>query len=232
MISCLTATYGRFTLMRRTLAFFLVQDYQDKELIILNNHPVPLACNQPGVTIVNEPGYATVGECRNRLLDFARGEFVRTWDDDDGYFPWTLSQGAEHIGDAPAFKPARSWFYTPSQLELSGNAMEASILVRAEVARRYGYQHTAGDEHLSLLRGIDQEGGCKIEELGVRSSYAYHWGWGNWHLSGSLGNGTAEARSEIWKYHHTDTGDGQELMPIDLTEYYETFARRLADVTV
>lgn len=212
-------------MVRRVLAFFLVQDYKDKELFILNNHPVPMRCEIPGVTIINEPLYATVGECRNRLLTFATGEFVRTWDDDDGYFPWTLSQGIEYIGDAPAFKPRRSWLYSPTELKLCENALEASMLVRTSVARKYGYAPSAGDEHLPLLSGIAKEGGCRLVELGHRASYVYHWGWGGWHLSGSLGSGTIEERSATWKEHHNDTGD--LLTPCAITGYYVEFAKRL-----
>ena len=57
--------------------------------IILNNHPEPLKCDLPQVQIYNEPGYETLGDCRNRLLELASGEFVRTWDDDDLYMPWS-----------------------------------------------------------------------------------------------------------------------------------------------
>ena len=214
-------------MLRRAVSFFLAQYYPDKELIVLNNHPIPIQCSLPGVQIINEPKYDTVGECRNRLLELAHGEFIRTWDDDDGYLPWSLSQGMAEIGDAPAFKPEHSWYYTPTELKLVNNALEASMLVRTEVARKYGYSPTAGDEHAPLLHGIVQEGGCKIKDVGEEASYIYHWGWGSWHLSGSLGNGSVKERSQTWKEHNTDAGDG-ELTKISLDEYYTEFSRRLA----
>src|SRR6516225_7271735 len=94
-VSCLMATYGRHGFVQEAMAMFLKQDYEHKELVILNNHPSPMLMNaiRPNIRIVNEPRYPTLGACRNRLLELADGEFMRIWDDDDLYAPWTLSQG-------------------------------------------------------------------------------------------------------------------------------------------
>src|SRR5687768_14508500 len=118
------ATHGRYEKVCETLACFLDQDYPHRELVILNNHPVPLEYDHPLVRIYNEPKYPSLGHCRDRLLELARGEFVRTWDDDDLYLPWTLSQGVGHIPvDAAAWKPARSWWVNgDSPAALAGNA--------------------------------------------------------------------------------------------------------------
>ena len=76
-----------------------------EELIILNNHPVPLICHLPQVTIINEPGYPSLGDCRNRLLELATGEYVRTWDDDDLYLPTAKSparkKSSRNTGTSP-----------------------------------------------------------------------------------------------------------------------------------
>lgn len=226
-VSCLTATYGRFEVLRECVACFLAQDYADKELVILNNHPVPIACNLPQVRVLNRPGHATLGDCRNALVAEATGDFIRTWDDDDLYMPWTLRQGVEHIGDAPAFKPRRSWFSMKGkQFELADNVFEAAMLVRRDVAMRYGYGSTGGDEHSPLLAGIAREGGCKTVEFGVLASYVYRWGYGMWHISGSLGSGTVEQRTADWMVHNTDTRT-EMLLPSDVSSYWSGL---LADV--
>ena len=231
LVSCLTATYGRHTLVEQVLSCFLNQDYDDAELVILNNHPEPLFVSSIvrdhhslTVRVVNESGYKTLGACRNRLLELAQGEFVRTWDDDDLYLPWTLSQGMSLIGDAPAFKPARSWFTTDmSKFELQRNVFEAAMLVRTDVARKYGYKESGGDEHMPLLEGIAKEGGCREIEMGWQSSYIYRWGCGVWHISGSLGsNQTVEERTKVWVEKHNDTGGGS---PLQYLSMYETWVR-------
>lgn len=215
LVSCLTATHGRFSALRVAVACFLNQDYAFKEHIILNNHPVPLVADLPRTTILNEPGYPTLGDCRNRLLEVAQGEFIRTWDDDDLYLPWAVRQGVQMIGDAPAFKPARSWFCNGgTQFELADNVFEAAMTTRRDVALKYGYKPSGGDEHTPLLQGIEQEGGCRKVGCGWLASYIYTWGMGRWHASGTLGSGLSEAgRNRAWQDMNQDTGDGAPLTP-------------------
>jgi glycosyltransferase involved in cell wall biosynthesis len=210
LVSCLMATHGRVRWVEETLACFLEQDYPTRELVILNNHSVPLIFDHPLVRVANEPRYPTLGHCRNRLLTLARGELVRTWDDDDLYLPWSISQGVEHLGDAAAFKPQRSWCSEggPQHWQLESNVFEAAMLVRTDVARRYGYQETGGDEHQPLLAGLRELGAPRRLELGCLTGYVYRWGWGNWHISGSLGTSTLERRTAAWRARNDDAGDG------------------------
>ncbi len=213
-VSCLQATYGRHGLVQQTLACFMNQDlpYFQRELVILNNHPVALSCSQENVRIINEPVHKTLGHCRNRLLDFADGEFFRIWDDDDVYLPWTLSQGVERIGASHAWKPHRSWWFDGAKrkFELAGNAMEASILWRTDVVKRHGFFEGEGNESGPLLEKIHVE----ETEMGEWASYCYRWGCGAWHASGSIGNGMSEEiRAYDWKSHNNDVRPGEALIP-------------------
>lgn len=225
LVCCLTSTYGRLTQLNEVVTCFLDQDYENKKLLILNNHPIPLICDLPHITVYNEPIYPTLGDCRNRLIELADGEFIRTWDDDDLYIPWTLSQGVENIGDSPAWKPKRSWFWMKSKSpELIENVFEASMLVRTEVAKKYGYSKSSmGDEHIDLIRGIDKEGGCNKKEMGIWASYVYRWGWGMWHTSGTIGNGVSvKLRTEDWCNHNQDVQDGK-IKVVRLDQYWNNF---------
>lgn len=215
LVSCLMATHGRYTEVCRSVLDFTRQDYPNRELIILNNHPEPLRCDLPGVRIINEPGHATLGDCRNRLLAEAQGEYVRTWDDDDHYLPWTISQGVAHIGDEVAFKPRCSWFDAEGEgFRLEDNVFEAAMLVRRDFAREHPYQPTAGDEHHTLVQAIHAVGGERRRDLGVWASYCYRWGYGVHHISGTMGKDTAEQRTADWMAANQDTGEewGGELV--------------------
>lgn len=205
-VQCLTSTYGRMTKLSEVVSCFIDQDYENKELIILNNHPLPICCDLPQVKIYNEPRYETLGDCRNRLIQLAKGDFIRTWDDDDLYMPWTLSQGVENIKDAVAWKPKKSWFWVRGkQPELAENVFEAAILIKTQIAKKYGYlSSSGGNEHDTLMSGIQKEGGCKIDEMGNDASYCYRWGWGMWHISGSLGSDTIENRTQTWCDNNRD----------------------------
>lgn len=226
LISCLMATHGRHARVREALGCFLAQDDPACELVILNNHPVPLICDQPRVRVHNEPGYPTLGHCRNRLLELARGEFVRTWDDDDLYLPWTLSQGRARIGGHAAWKPARSWFaHGPHRFTLEGNAMEASILYRADAVRAVGYRESGGDEHGDLLGQVP----AVEDEVGVWASYCYRWACGEWHISGSLGSGTIPDRTRTWVEHNQDARPGVVLTPTPVWAWWGGIAGTIDD---
>ncbi len=223
LVSCMCSTYGRFSKLSEALTCFLMQDYPNRELLILNNNSVPLECHLPKVRLFNEPKYPTLGDCRNRLIELAEGEFVRTWDDDDLYLPWTLRQGVENIGEAPAWKPARSWFSAQNRkYDLADNVFEAATLVRADVAKKYGYKAAGGDEHQPLLLGIEEEGGCAKREMGWLASYIYRWADGLFHISGSLGSGDIDSRTRDWQSHNVETGEGQELTPVDMSGYWRS----------
>lgn len=208
-VSCLMATHGRYADVCRAVLDFARQDYPNAELIILNNHPSPLSCDLPDVKIINEPGHETLGACRLRLLELSAGaDYIRTWDDDDVYLPWTISQGVAHIGDHVAFKPSHSWFNPEGGgFRLEDNVFEAAMLTRRDFAEAHPYQCTAGDEHLTLVEAIhNSPTGLKRRDVGVWSSYVYRWGWGVHHISGTMGQGTTEKRTRGWMEANQDTG--------------------------
>lgn len=224
-IACLTATYGRYQMLRETIAAFLAQDWPNKELIVLNTHPVEIQStdelSDQGVVILNrdEPDLNSLGACREFLLNQSQGaDYIRTWDDDDLYLPWTLSQNMAFIGNAAAWKPSRSWFFNGSEnkLELMGNNMEASILFRRSAVEQIGYRRSEGDEHVPLLEGMDLFGGIRTNEMFSYASYCYRWGTHDQgHASAHIGHPemTLEQRIEDWKARNKDTGGGVPITP-------------------
>lgn len=225
LVSCCTCTYGRLTKLNEAVSCFLEQDYPNKELIILNNHPIPLSCDLENVKIYNEPIYPSLGDCRNRIIELVSGDFIRCWDDDDLYMPWTIRQGVENIGTAPAWKPKRSWFWHKGKSpELAQNVFEAAQLVRIDVVKKYRYLGSSGgNEHETLLKGIDLEGGCAEKDMKNWASYVYRWGWGMWHISGTCGSPMSiEQRTEDWKSHNRDVQDGV-IRRVDIKQYWRYF---------
>jgi cytidyltransferase-like protein len=234
------ATYGRYARVCESLACFLLQDWPNRHLWILNNHPVPLHFDHPLVTVLNEGGaHSTLGHCRNRLLEVADGEFVRTHDDDDLWMPWAFSQGVERIRNADAWKPTRSWWFDgrgqqdgpqdKPHFELTVNVMEASITWRTEFVRRVGYRNGEGEEHQTLFEALGPDG-VSQHEMGSWASYCYRWGCGEWHASGSIGNGKpAEERAADWKRHNTDVRPNTPLVPAfdTVCEWYRRLGRQV-----
>lgn len=220
-ISCLMATHGRHGRACESLACFLNQDYPDRELVILNSHPVPLVFDHPLVRIYNEgAGFQTLGHCRNRLLELARGPLVKDWDDDDLNLPHSISLGVQMIGDHPAWKPSHSWFMNGGEITLAANSLEGSITWRTDAVRAVGYANTAGTEHDPLLTGIK----IAEDDVGAQTPFIYRWGCGGWHLSGSIGSGTEGQRTKTWREMNQDVKPDVPLMPADLSKHWARLA--------
>lgn len=219
LVSCLCSTYGRYNVLQEAISCFLEQDYENKELIVLNNHPVPLEADLPQVTIVNKPGHPTLGDCRNALLEMANGELVRTWDDDDLYLPWAISQGVKGLFSNDvwqSFKPEKSWDCRGNnELRLGSNVYEASwTTYRDAIVKIGGYKSSGGDEHnplsFKLIHGSKK----------VRPSYIYRWASGLHRISGKLGSYSIEKQHEEHCQHNQDHGNGKPLEKCDLSKYW------------
>ncbi len=224
-VSCLMATYGRWSKVCRSLACYLTQDYKNVELVILNAHPEPLLypellldhhSTQHAVRIVNETGFRTLGEQRNRLLEFADGEFCRVWDDDDLYLPWLIGQGINRIGNADVWRPRHSW-WTPDggkTFTLMHNTNEPSMLLRTDAVRRVGGFDP--DRHTGEFAPIIKNLKIKETEEEFWSPFVYWWGEG-WHVSGKQSNSGMEAlaHAKEWRaaHHTTDVRPGERLFP-------------------
>lgn len=225
LVSCLCPTYGRHRVLQEAMTCFLDQDYPSKELIILNQHPSLVSCPYKEVRVYNEPQHQTLGECYARLLELAEGKWVRPWEDDDLYLPWDLSQGAEHIGEAPAWKPIFSWMSEGNyKYSLVSNCLEASMMIRTDTARKYGFalnsEHTFGP----LLEGLRVEGGCAEKDVRWRASYVFRWATEGWHFSGGFYTKSFRDLIREWREHNQDGSDGRPLLMAGVKGYWRALA--------
>jgi len=110
-ITAICPTYGRFELLRAAVGCFVRQTHADRDMLILNDAPVPIECDVPGVRVINETGFDSLGEKYARLLDEAEGPVIAHWEDDDLYLPWHLASAAEVIEGTigGVVKPRLSW---------------------------------------------------------------------------------------------------------------------------
>jgi len=94
LVSCLMVTANRKHLMKRSIKCFLNQDYENKELVIIDDgkqdlegvlEQVPSSMLQ--YVKLDQKPKKTLGNLRNRSLEEASGDFLVQWDDDDWYHP-------------------------------------------------------------------------------------------------------------------------------------------------
>lgn len=232
-VSCVCCTYGRFSFVRRSIAFWLNQDYRNKELIIFNTAPIPLSLDSSiahaGISVINQPNciksaepYSSLGSVRSDAMIHTSGDVYVCWDDDDMFLPWHLSQGVERLRERgrAAWMPAQSYFSMNGgrTFQLSRNAFEASVLVRMKSLLRYGFdsEGKSGAEHLPWRVGMVRDGDLsENDEVTPYESYAYIWGEPGHKTSGSIDQPN---NFENHKSLSADFGEGRRLTPLPLAE--------------
>lgn len=147
LISCICATHGRPPtgqhLIEEALQSFLLQDYSNKELILVNDCPVQeLVCDAPGVRVVNTPARFPSSAARlDAGVALARGDLIAIWDDDSICLPWRLSVSQQMMGAADYVHSEYAWLCQEGVISNDSQAFTSGTnasLFRREVIRQIG----------------------------------------------------------------------------------------------
>ena len=106
--------------MPQAIRYFLAQNYPEKELLIIDDGPLPIADLVPRdsrVRYFHRTSPQPVGCKRNFACEQATGEIIVHWDDDDWNAPWRLSYQVEQLltTNANVCGLARVLFYAPTE---------------------------------------------------------------------------------------------------------------------
>ena len=246
-VTCLCPTAGRFTALRESISFFLLQDYPNKELLIFNNHkeplqPHPKLINQ-GVRVINGGDYSEkdLPTIYNDAMSHVSEDtvYVAIWDDDDIYFPWHLSASIKAIkkSSKKASRVLRSFYgvlenpnykickQSPEiEYLFQSNNFEASMVVEKQLAQFKPLPWRTAKEEKEDPAGIHPH---------------IHWNrlvqdhHGGFEV---LEDPTCAFRFDSigWRYPHTqcgargsdDTGEGETLRPCSVSkEIYDVVAK-------
>lgn len=232
-VTCICPTRGRFETIRESIAFFLLQDYPNKELIIFNNHQTPIIPHpkliKHNIRVINAGDYTgrsmeTLYSHVMKLVD-DETELISVWDDDDFYFPWHLSSNIEKLlqSDKSAIRAKFGYWqdinhamgdhYTVIQ-----NTLEASMISKKNSIffienddsslPNFTHPHTSWVSHLS-----NQDGYLYNDEI----TACFRWGYGKRypHLQ-SVGPHKISS----------DTGEGELLRPVGVSwRFYDLITR-------
>ena len=105
LVSCIMPTADRRAFVAQAIRYFLRQDYEHKELIIVDDGEDEIGDLVPAderVRYFRLPEKMTVGAKRNFACEQARGRVVAHWDDDDWHAPHRLSYQLEALQRAGA----------------------------------------------------------------------------------------------------------------------------------
>lgn len=117
-VSVITPTYQREEYLPRLLHYFFSQSHEDKELLVLDDSPVPSPLlsghPDPRIRYFHSRERISIGEKRNRLIEASSGEIVAHFDDDDYYAPGYLERMLQHLDGHDLVKLSRWFVFSPS----------------------------------------------------------------------------------------------------------------------
>jgi len=165
-ISCIMPTYGRPAYINEQVKMFLDQDYENKELIILNDcKNQKYISKYPEIKVINvEEKFKTLGEKRNRCIEESSGEYIAVWDDDDCYLPWRLSYSLKNILEDKLnlYRPEAFWSYWGGGLTRTRANLDyithSSVIYTKDIWDKVGgYPHITHAEDRELFLKIQKE---------------------------------------------------------------------------
>lgn len=195
-IAVVVCTYNRPRLLGHLVRAFELQDYADREMVILDDAGQYSRQAGAGWQLISVPRrFRSLGEKRNAAAALASpdADALAIWDDDDLYLPWALSASAAALAEADwsrpsvVLQPRADWAlrqHRTGGLYHGGWAYRRSAFDAAG-----GYPPLSGPEDQALMRRFESLGVTQADPiaLGFRPFYVYAWGdaarsWG--HLSG------------------------------------------------
>lgn len=156
VVSCLCVTGGRPAFLPWLLWNYDKQDYQHRELVVVDDSPVlPATAGRADCRVVRVPPGTSVGRKRNLALAAARGDVITWFDDDDWQHPRKLSLLVEALGRRRAVLAGCSvgWFVDLATGQASPHAARRGVLFNGCAVRRDRIGRFRFDE--DLPRGAD-----------------------------------------------------------------------------
>lgn len=202
-IAAVTVTYKRPIQLGRMLACFLAQDFEDRELVILDD--AGQYESQEGdrwrlVSVARR--YPTLGAKRNAAAELVSpsAEAIAVWDDDDGYLPWALRASVAALERACWSRPGLVLHAAPDgsgrlvQHRTWSDRGPASKLFHAAWAFRRETFRQVGGYSPSVSNGEDQQLMRRLERAKVSEAdpcrrgfppfLVCTWGPGPWSVPG------------------------------------------------
>lgn len=189
-ISCYCCTYGRPKILEEAIYSFLIQNYNYKELIILNDcKEQNLIFEHPQVKIFNcKERIIPLGKKFNTAVELCSGDIIMPWEDDDIYLPWRIEVTLKHLNDG-IFHTNNAFFEKSYQeLEISKNLFHCNLAIeKNKFINVNGYpQKNYGAIDHDLFKKLIEKNGHFSKEIPLEDIfYIYRWETtGSYHGSG------------------------------------------------
>lgn len=199
LVTAVCSTYCRPQQLAEALWCFLSQDYQNKELVILNDapyHQVALDKAYDNVRVINTAErFGSLGEKRNFGLSFVRGEYYLLWEDDDLSLRWRISESVNWLESHDSYNAVNPI----SSIYSIHNADYAIVTGNLEGQACFHSSHFESaryptDKSVEMDLAFQSTAALARPDVKPHYWYIYRWGLNVWHLSGR-----GEDSKEVWE---------------------------------
>jgi glycosyltransferase involved in cell wall biosynthesis len=178
-------TRDRRQFVAQSIWYFLRQDYEPRELLILDDGRdavADLVPQDPRFRYVRLAERRTLGEARNAGCEIAAGELVAHWDDDDWHAPQRLSAQVQELtgrgADACVIADVLHYRLHEGQAWrqpacAARDSFGGTLLYRLQAWRGRPFPAVARDEHLPLLHGLPPDRVATCDDAGCYVALAH-----------------------------------------------------------
>ena len=188
MISVLTLTYKRQTLLEEAINSFLLQNNSTSEMVIINDHPeVEYVFEHPQIKIYNcSERFSSISEKLKWGFSQCKFDYVYRLDDDDLLAPNAIKLTEEDIKTHPGYDIYRTnkhyYFENNRYVKISGMVNNGNVYTKSYINRITFPDKSWGEDY-----DITFNNKAKIFDADRKSTMIYRWGMSTYHISG-MGN--------------------------------------------
>jgi hypothetical protein len=149
LVSCLCVTESRPEFWSWLWWGFAKQDYENRELVVVDSSPAAVVCDDPRVRVVSAVPGTSVAAKRNLALREAGGSVIAWFDDDDWQHPRRLSLLVDALATARAAVAGstRSWFVHAADRRARRYDAHAAVIFNGLAATTEAIGGLRFDEH-------------------------------------------------------------------------------------
>ena len=221
MISVLTLTYQRHFLLEEAIQSFLLQNYKNGEMVIVNDSPnTKYSFEHPQVKIFNlNERFSSVSKKLEWGFKQCKNEFIYRLDDDDLLGPDGLQITENFILKNPGYevyRPKKHYMFIHNNFEkIGGNVNNGNVYTKKYIDRIIFPDKSFGEDF-----DITFKNNSKVYEDDGKPTMIYRWGMNTYHVSGLGDTPTEKMYKVIDEMTKNNTGNF-ELKPHFSSDYYK-----------
>ena len=221
MISVLTLTYGRKQLLEESIHSFLLQNFDESEMVVINDEPnVVYKFNHPKVRVINlNQRFENISKKIEWGFKECKYDYVYRLDDDDLLSLNALKNVEKQINENPGYdiyRRSKHFYFVHNEFKDTNSSVNNGNVYSKDYLNRI----TFPDKNFGEDFDITFKFNGRVHESSETPTMIYRWGMSTYHISGM--DDIPIKRQYEWADELKEKNDGViDLDPKFNDNYYE-----------